>query len=451
MKREDLFLAIGMVEEDRLARSEGILPSRETKEDKTMKRRPTRVIRNLLVAAVIISMLAVTAYAVTGYLIFESPEEMISAIFGDKTGFDHSDGGPKYFDDGGLAAMEPTFDRAPADEAVVEEDIAPYVSPVGQSISWNGYTLTVDAFMYDSATKCGFFTYMLENPDGLPDYQLQTTGEIWYDGVPDIVSVNQYGYPYIIQNKTTDTCLAATYYFQWDARRDNNLEIRLRSTVRYTPDEFAAIIADDIMLLKQNMTPEEAIAAEKEIIGEDAFAIAFQGLTEEEIAEQCYSDIAGRAAAERIERENESEAICVPLNGKQELKSVRAGDGSAVITPISMHIDITDLTFLHTDPYGQHRVNTDNMDSLVLCFADGTEYTVFDGYTLNYAFCLSQYPEENVQTEIFVTPEEDPNGEGCVYVENSHDYCLLTTMFNRIIDVDQISAVVINGVELPVD
>lgn len=451
MKKEDLFLAIGMVEEDRLARSEWTVSSPSAEEDKTMKVRPKRIIRNLLIAAVISSMLAVTAYAVTGYLIFDSPEEMISTIFGDKTGFDHSDGGPKYFDDGALAAMEPTFDRMPADEAVVQEDIVPYVSPVGKSISWNGYTLTVDAFMYDSATKCGFFTYILENPAGLPEYQLQPTGEIWYYGAPDVVSVNQYGYPYIIQDKTTDSCLAATFYFQWDARRGNDLEIRLKSTVRYTPEEFAALITEDIAQLKQEMTPEEAVAAEKEIIGEDAFAMAFYGLTEEEIVEQCYSDIAGRAAAERMEQANESEAISVSLSNVQELKSVRAGEGSVIITPISLHIDITDLTFLHTDAYGESRVSTDNMDSLMIRFADGTEYTVFDGYILNYAFCLSQYPEENVHTEILVTPEEEPNGEGYVYVENSYDYCLLTAMFNRIIDVDQISAVIINGVELPVD
>lgn len=451
MKQEDLFLAIGQVEASRLERSEWTVSSLQAKEDKTMKAKPRRFFRNLLIAAVIVSMLAVTAYAVTGFLIFDSPEDMISAIFGDQTGFDHSDGGAKYFDDGALAAMEPTFDRAPVDETVVEEDIAPFVSPVGKSISWNGYTLTVDAFMYDSATKCGFFTYMLENPAGLPDYQLQTTGEIWYDGVPDIVSVNQYGYPYIIQDKTTDTCLAATFYFQWDARRDGDLEIKLRSTVRYTPDEFAALIAEDIARLKQEMTPEEAVAAEKEIIGDEAFAVAFQGLAEEEIAEQCYADIAGRTAAERLEQENESEAISVPLNNGQNLRSVRAGEGSAIITPICVHIDISDLTFLHTDSQGLHRVTTDNVDSLVIRFTDGTEYTVFDGYTLNYAFCLSQYPEENVQTQVLVPPEEDPYGEGYVYVENSHDYCLLTTMFNRIIDVDLISAIIINGVELPID
>ena len=89
MKREDLFLAIGQVESSRLERSELAVPSREPEEDKTMSVRPRRIFRNLLIAAVIVSLLTVTAYAAVGYLIFESPEAMITAIFGDKTGYDH--------------------------------------------------------------------------------------------------------------------------------------------------------------------------------------------------------------------------------------------------------------------------------------------------------------------------------------------------------------------------
>lgn len=74
MKSEDLFLAIGQVESSRLARSELPLsgsPGAEAKEEIPMHkgRIPAgRVIRSILVAALIASLLAVTAYAVTGYL-----------------------------------------------------------------------------------------------------------------------------------------------------------------------------------------------------------------------------------------------------------------------------------------------------------------------------------------------------------------------------------------------
>ena len=451
MTREDLFLAIGQVESSRLSRSE--LSSLQTEEDKTMYTKPRRTMRNLVAAVLTICMLAVTAYAAAGYLLFDSPEDMISAIFGDKTGFDHSDGSirPDPYEPPTGIIVEPTYDRVPADEEAVE-DLTAFVSPIGQSIQWNGFTLTVDSFLYDSATKCGFFTYLLENPNGLPEYRLQSTGEIWYDGVPDIVDVNQYGYPYIIQEKTTETCLAATYYFRWDERHGEELEICMESGKRYTPDEFAALIEEDIQRLKQELSPEEIVAREKEIIGEESFSIAFQGLTEEEIVEQCYSDIAGRTAAEHMEQEGTSDVIRIPLNDEQQaLHHKTACNGDVVITPVSIAMDIRNMAFLHTDKQGNSRVDTDNVDSVVIRFTDGTDYTVYEGNTVNYAFCVTDMPEENVQTEVYVSPEEDPYGEGYMYVENSIGYCLLTTMFNRIIDLDEVTAVVINGVELPLD
>ena len=451
MRSEDLFLAISSVEDSRLARSEKTVSSSKQKEDKTMKTSPGRILRNLLIAAVLVSLLAVTAYAVTGFLIFDSPEEMVTAIFGDETGFDHSDGGEKFYLDSGLAVIEPTFDRVPADATVVAEDIAPHVDAVGQSIRWNGFTLTVDAFMYDSTTKCGFVTYLLENPNGVSGYKLQPNGEIWYDGAPDPVQVNQYGYPHIIQEKTTDTCLAVTYYFKWNPKRGDDLEISLQSKVRYTPDAFEALIAEDVEELKQKMTPEEVIETIRQQMDDESFKWAFQGMTEEQIAEQCYTEIVAREVAERLEAEGTSEAITIPLTGERALEHITAGNGSSIITPISVCIDITDLDFLHTDEYENHRVHCDNMDSVVIRFNDGTEYIVFEGYTINYTFGLIELPEENVQTEVFVPPEEDPNGEGYIYVVNSHDYCLDTMMFNRIIDIEEVSAVIINGIEFPVD
>lgn len=454
MKREDLFLAIGYVEDSRLLRSELAVkePSGDGHvEDAKMQKKQInikRIIRNISVAVLIISMLGVTAYAVGGYIIFDSPEEMVEKIFGNETGYDHSDGGEKYFEDGALAAIEPTFDRAPVDETVAAEEIVPYVSPVGQTISWKGYTLTVDAYLYDSTTECGFVTYLLENPNGLPEYQLQSTGEIWYEGMPDPVKTNQDGYPYIIQEKTTPNRLAVTCYFK---AREDTLEINLQSQKRYTPDEFAALIEEDVAQLKQEMTPEEAMETVRQHLGEDAFEQAKQALSEEEFVESCYNEIVARETAVRLEAEGNSEKISVSLENSTPLKRVTAGNGSVLVTPISIRTDITDLEFLHTNSRGEHRIHADNIDSVVIRYQDGTEYTVVDGYILNYVYGIIELPEGNVQTEVFVSPEEDPAGEGYIYVENSKNYCLSTMMFNRIIDVDRIVSVVINGMELPID
>lgn len=454
MRPEDLFLAIGSVEESRLARSELCVSSDHQQEDKMMKKKPTRIIRNALVAAVIVSMLAVTAYAVAGFLIYENPQEMITAIFGDRTGYDHSQGSVRPDPWGGPEGIivEPTFDRTPVDEEVAAQDVVPYVDPVGRSITFDGYTLTVDSLTYDSATRCGFVTWLLENPDGVSGYKLQSNGEIWYEGRPDIVQVNQYGYPYIIQEKTTPTCLAATYYFRWDARRGEKLALSLQSRGnRYTPEEFASLIEDEVEARKQVMTPQQAMDTIRQNLGDEGFAQVFAGMTDEEIAEQCYTEIVACEVANRMEAESTSEAIEISLDQQKHLKGISAGNDSICISPVSVWIDMTDLSFLHTDSQGNHIVDTGNIDSVVIRFADGEEYTVFDGYILNYTFCVTDMPEENVATEIIVSAEDDPNGEGFSYVENSHGYCLLTVMFNRIIDVDEVSAVIINGTELPVE
>lgn len=185
MKAEELFLAIGEVESSRLTRSEltTARPSgqREQEEPKMKKRNVSRILRNLLVAALIVSLLAVTAYAVAGFVIFDSPQDMISGLFGDKTGYDHKD--VTHFTDPekpGEVYDIPAYDRVPVDESVAASEAVPLVSPVGQSISWEGYTLTVDANMYDQVTKCGVLTYTLENPDGIADYALQENGEIYF-------------------------------------------------------------------------------------------------------------------------------------------------------------------------------------------------------------------------------------------------------------------------------
>lgn len=454
MKSEDLFLAIGAVEEARLAGSEWSVSSPEKTEDRIMKVKPGRFFRNCLIAAIIVSMLAVTAYAVTGFLIFENPQEMVTAIFGDNTGFDHSAGSIRPDPLGGPEGIivEPTFDRVEADETLVAENIVPHVEAVGRWVSFDGYTLTVDAFMYDSTTRCGFVTYLLENPNGVGGYKLQSTGEIWYEGRPDTVEINQYGYPFIIQEKTTDTCLAASYYFKWDPRRGDALELGVRSrNDRYSSEEFAELIAEAVEKRKQEITPEEAIERIRQQIGTEAFEQAFAGMTQDQIAEQCYTELVAQETAQRLEQESGSEVISIPLKQEQKLEHITAGDGSIVLTPISMRIDITDLTFLHTDRYGNHAVDCGNIDSIAVGFADGSDYTVTDGYVLNYAFDVTELPEENVATEVIVSPEEDPNGEGYIYIENSHGYCLDTIMFNRIIDIDEVSCIVINGTRLPVD
>ena len=409
MRAEDLFQAIGSVEESRLARTELSVSSRENQEDRTMKIRPTRIIRNFVAAAIIVSMLAVTVYAVTGFLIYDSPEEMVSAIFGDQTGFDHSEGSIQPDPWGGPEGIlvEPTFDRVEADEAVVAEDVAPYVSPVGQSISWEGYTLMIDANLYDASTKCGLVTYTLESNDPL-GYSLQSNGEVWFP-TGELVGFNQYGYSYIIQDQSTDTKLTATYYYQLRNPETTDLVITLSGWAGRSREEENRMMEELKQQVRQEFSEEEALAFQKKYVG-DSWYWFEANRTREENIEAGYEAL---AYLRMEEAENCPDQIVIPEQPQSEMTSITLGGGTVVLSPVAITVNEREIENLGHSFMGLMKVK----------FDDGTEYTVQDGYISNYVFNVSD--------------EE----------ETAHTY-----MFNRVIDVEKVTSVVVDGgVELPID
>lgn len=382
-----------------------------------------RMIRNLIAAVMIVTMLAVTAYAVVGYVIFDSPEEMITSIFGDKTGYDHKD--ITYWSDPekpGSQYTNPAFDRVEADETVVAEDVAPHVSAVGQSFTWRGYTLTVDALMYDSITKCGILTCKVENPDGIKGYDVDATGEI----INHPVSFNQYGYAHIIREKTTDTCLAMTYYFQYNPDRDRDMEVTISQWTFVKPGaEYQAHIMELFEQIKQEYTLEEAIAAYLDEHGQGEYDRVKAESTEEQMADYCYAVL----WTQRLEELYMCpEIITISPDRESTLNHVTMADAAVTVSPISLLLDATNLEFLHTDIYGQNGVSGDNARSVTIRYSDGTEYEVLGEALQNTVFVVN-HPKD----------KEEMN------------YPLLTIMFNRIIDVDKVTSVLINGVELTVD
>lgn len=459
MKREDLFLAIGAVEESRLARCENNGgPSDVTHwEDKDMgkyeRTRTKKVIRGLLIAAVVMTLVATTAFAAAAYLLYENPEELLNSIFGDNTGFDHSEGSirPDPWGSPEAILVEPTFDRVPADEAVVAEDIAPYVSPVGQSVSWKGYTLTVDAFLYDSTTQCGFVTYLLENTEGVSDYNLQTDGEIWYEKGQKIVDVNQYGHLFIIQEKTTDTCLAATYYFKWDPSDGEDLDIGFYYLHGYSAKDLALMQTELVERFKKEMTEEEALSVFKENVGQELYEEVLGAVGQEEFLEVCYAQLAVMEQERQLEEAACKDVITVSCENATALDCLKLKDGNIAVSPISLRIDTTGLGLTRVDGQGNAHTDTNEVDSIVIRYRDGSEYTVFAGHVTNYMFSLKELPEDNVTQQVFVPAEEDPMGEGYYQTVNSREYCVYTMMFNRIINIDDVAAVIINGTVFPVE
>lgn len=150
MRSEDLFLAIGNVEDARLARSERSVSSGNVKEDKNMKVRPARLFRNLLVAALAICMLAVTA----------SASEVVRSWFA------------TYFSG---------ESEAPLSQAQVEV-IEKNVQDINQSQTCNGFTMEVQSVLTDGYNL--FISVGITAPE---DVYLDRTVKEGYDPAAPVI------------------------------------------------------------------------------------------------------------------------------------------------------------------------------------------------------------------------------------------------------------------------
>lgn len=437
MTREDLFAAIGTVEISRLAKSElELVPSSEKTSN---RKRPGRFTRHLLIAAIIVSLLTVTGCAVVGYVLYDSPEEMISSIFGDKTGYDHKPYTEVPIEDKpGYVYGQPEYDRIEADPKVVQEDVAPYVSPVGKSISFKDSVLTVDSFLYDSGTKCGLVTYVLTNP---PEYDISYDGRLYLliNGRAG-VAFNQYGYDYIIQEKTTENALAAAYYFWYDPQRDSEgleetfgekSEFSVRLYLETEEKTFEEIDQECMEEVRRTYTPEEAIAEAKayywDCFGEEV-PIYYPGYESE--ADGAYRILRDRLIQEHYdgeaveERSTSSDKIVFDCSQSSGIENITLGDSGVTLSPISMRVDLRKMDFLSEED------KATSFD-ISVAFTDGTEYLV-EGKNAN---------GESVENKLF-------SNMTAVEFKPDQPNEILTIMFNRVIDLEQVTSVRINGTEL---
>ena len=220
MTNLELFTALGGISAENLSGAEEL-----QNKPCVRKKRKTQIKRAVLIAAVIALALLLVGCAVAyAMIIFGSPAEMISALYGEKTGFDSAP--PTEVNDPGKpgsAWTVPGYEKKPLEETVAQE-LEKWVSPVGKSIATDGYKLTVDAYIYDSNTQCGLITLLLEHEKPISEEELLVgyNGEI--GGLSgNYLNFNQYGRAYLIPGKTTDTQLAFTYYFRADLFRGTNL------------------------------------------------------------------------------------------------------------------------------------------------------------------------------------------------------------------------------------
>lgn len=352
MTREDLFAAIGQVEEQRLARCEEAPPSGivqwedDEMENKTTKRVHGRLLRNVLVAAVVVALLAASAFAswdatdsFDRYQLYENSQQVLEAAFGENR---------IACGEGNVISNEEfLFERVTVDEALARKYLVPYLYAVGEIWEENvvskldgteNFTkLTVEANLFDASTGCGVLYYTLEDNVGI-DCQVCFDGSI--TGGDVLISANAAEYLDAAQTSENKLCVAVHY----------------------------------IVLGQETCVDLNCVGGGK---------------------------------------------ICVPLV-QRKLNHISIGNGKVTISPIGMRVE-------NSIAIGCE--NADCIDEVRIQFADGTEYMVFgavDGkeYGLdNRAYALG----------------DGNNDQQVVYA------------FNRLVDVENIKSIFVNGVEYPVN
>lgn len=180
---------------------------------KNRKRNKIRVM-TLVAAVLLVCALATSAFAYTGFVVYENPGQMLEALFG--SGSEQNHEGKVYVDDVGQWMREPSFQKEELDTQAAEEYVAPYIFEVGQTITHNGNTLVADAAAYDPTTRCGivYLHLNMDNPDVLPEYYLiSLAGAVDWRGiyVVDTYPVNIT--LFLDEARSTENSLALAGYF----------------------------------------------------------------------------------------------------------------------------------------------------------------------------------------------------------------------------------------------
>lgn len=252
MTQEDLFLAIAAVEDDWLLQSEDDVTNHLVFIPKSRK----QLSKAILVAVITAAILALTACAAIGFLFYDSPMEMLETFFGTNTKYLQSDAG--YVNNGwpGLSYFA-GFERYPVDEEIAEK-LEKKIHPVGQSISWNGYTLTVDGYLYDSATGCGVITYAIESPEDINMshyYHIQSNGALKYRH-EELIYANQARRDYIVKEKSNIQKLVVASYF-YNGERVQELELNLSYGTYVSFYEFRDFMYEEQYKLSRPITMED--------------------------------------------------------------------------------------------------------------------------------------------------------------------------------------------------
>ena len=336
MKQEDLFLAIAAADDDWLLQSEDDIANHVIFVPKSRK----QLSKAILVAVITVSILALTACAAIGFLFFDTPLEMLDTLFGTNTKYVQSERYLALSKSGCGTVCLGGFERFPID-AELAEDLEKKIHPVGQSIRWHDYILTVDGYLYDSATGCGVIAYAIECPEGKSlshFYRVQKNGALNYrDG--ELVHTDYTHRDYLVKEKSDDQKLVIASYF-YNGDRTGELQMHLSYGTYMSSAEFSIYFDEAQSDLPKPITTEVMNAI----------------LQKWEDMKQISPD-----------------AISIDLESEKSLDHIEAENGAILVSPMAL---IVNRELLGMD--GKR------LSDVVIVFDDGTEFVVHTADTENF-------------------------------------------------------------------
>ena len=321
-------------------------------DSKPSMRRHVRRFSAALIAAVLVLALSVTAFAYVGFVVYENPAAMLNAFFGENTR-SKSEGLIEHGENGALTVALPGWERVPVDATLADELIAQYISAEASIISWDGYTLSVEANLYDARTQSGLLYYSIENPAGVTGYLVRGQSSVLFQegsiSFYPCLSGGWAGEDYLDAARSTDTKIYICRYY----------------------------------------VGSEGLTGNKEL-----------GDLELQVRANSDGEILGSAV---LNYENES-----------NIAGLSVADGSIVLSPIGIRI--------YNAKLGHEAVN--DISNIVLHYNDGTEYVVLDNDG---------------------TPEHFTDNTTCGLLDSVSDPARVTFTFNRLVDINSLSSVSVNG------
>lgn len=331
-------------------------------ERRPVRRRSLRTVLALAAAAAVLCAGAAAGYWITRMEVpvEENKPAVVEGLFGDSSRPTVEEQ-TRVEEDGTMSLNLPNRERVPVELPEALAVVGDYLPDTGYAWTVGDYTLTVEAYLLDQETGAGKIYFLLERPDGLEGVEIAPEdGEVWFNGEG----------------------IALTFRVGENER----VGYRIYADQARTTDDTLAAVASFVIA-----------GTEADWQAADGLTIGFHDLRLNQNSEKDVSLLA-----------------TLELPGAESLPAVTAvnpdtGERAAVLSAIGIALDAEDI---------------DEVDSVVLHYADGSSYVVRD----------EAHNLDNAEYAL-----------GC----GGRPDMTLCLCFNRLVDPEQVVSVTVNGQNIP--